>query len=73
MFSREIPPEAVIDIIEASEPIKAYPDEKPYPSLLLLGFWHDQPIHVVVARDEDSQNCYVITAYRPDRDRWSDN
>ena len=71
MFSRQIPPAAVIDIIKIGETIRAYPDDKPYPSALVLGFSDNQPIHVVVARDEHSHGCYVVTAYRPDPDCWS--
>ena len=73
MFSRQIPPVAVINILETGETIKEYPVDEPYPSALILGFWDNQPIHVVVARDEQSHDCYVVTTYRPDPGCWSDD
>jgi hypothetical protein len=39
-------------------------------SALLLGFTHGAPLHVLVARDDDRGNCYVVTVYRPDPELW---
>ena len=73
MFHRKISPEAVTHVIETGEVIKVYPDDEPYPSALVLGFWENEPIHVVVAREEHSRKCYVVTAYRPDSKTWGDD
>lgn len=45
--------------------IESYPDDYPIPSVLLAAFL-PEPLHVVVAFDELSRQCHVITAYRPD-------
>ncbi len=70
MFQRVINPDTVASIIEEGEVIAGYPDDQPFPSVLLLGFLNNQPVHVVVARDEDTSDCLVITVYRPDPAFW---
>ena len=66
MFERQIPPEAVFHVAREGEIIHHYPNEQPYPAWLLLGFWQEQPIHLVLARDEESGACWIVTVYRPD-------
>ena len=41
-----------------------------YPSTLLLGFTQRVPLHVLVARDDEMGNCYVVTVYHPDPELW---
>ncbi len=73
MFHRQILPEAVAHVIEAGEIIKDYPDDIPYPSALVLGYWESEPIHVVVAQEVNSRRCYIVTAYRPDSKTWGND
>jgi hypothetical protein len=70
MFQRGISPEAVSELLQSGEVIASYPDDKPYPSVLLLGFVEQQPVHAVVARDPATAACYVVTVYRPDPLLW---
>ncbi|MER3422593.1 MAG: hypothetical protein C4293_04520 [Nitrospiraceae bacterium] len=53
--------------------VASYPDDVPFPSVLILGFELGQPLHLVVARDPKTGVCFVITVYRPDPDLWSDD
>ena len=73
MFERGLQRDAVLDVIRRGEIIAEYPDDRPYPSYLLLGFVTGEPLHVVVARDSGSRRCFVVTAYRPRVDLWSDD
>lgn len=50
-----------------------YPDDKPLPSKLILGFSNGRPIHVVLAYDAANETGYVITAYVPDENLWNNN
>ena len=52
--------------------INEYPDDKPYPSKLILKFVDSKPIHVVVSQDEEGK-CYIITAYEPEPSIWSND
>ena len=70
MFQRSIRPDDVLACIRSGEAIANYPDDSPYPSALLLGFVQDWPLHVLVAREPETGNCYVVTAYRPDPELW---
>lgn len=45
--------------------IENYPDDFPIPSLL-LAVNQPEALHVVLANDAASEQCHIITAYRPD-------
>ena len=70
MFERAIAPEAVGQILARGEIIADYPDDRPFPSALMLGFDRTRAIHVVVARDGASAECHVVTVYLPDAALW---
>ena len=55
-------------VIEAGEIIKEYPDDKPYPSRLILGYVDLRPVHVVLTELDDMY--IVISAYEPDPGTW---
>jgi hypothetical protein len=71
MFEREIPPEDVLEAVQNGEIIKEYPDDRPYPSFLILSFVNNRPLHVVVARNTNDDFCFVVTIYEPDKSMWS--
>jgi hypothetical protein len=64
---------AVRNVIQGGEIIMDYPDDKPLPSKLILGFSNGRPIHVVLAYDAANETGYVITAYVPDENLWNNN
>jgi hypothetical protein len=58
----------------ACEVIEKYIDDKPYPSFLVLGYENEdklKPIHVVFAKNDEE--IIIITAYRPDKKKWSND
>lgn len=73
MFERQITPEDVLNVVRTGEIIKEYPEDKPYPSFLILKFVNNKPIHIVVAKNEESGICFVVTVYEPDSSLWSKN
>lgn len=70
MFERGITTADVRSVIASGDTIENYPDDLPYPSRLMLGSAGERPLHVVVAINEDSARCYVITAYYPEPVWW---
>ncbi len=62
--------EDVLTALEGGEIIADYPDDQPYPSMLVLGRRHNRPIHVVAALTPEAA-CIVVTAYVPSREHWS--
>ena len=62
--------DAVCEVLRSGERIEDYPEDVPYPSALFLGWVGENPIHVVVALDEDHDWAYIITAYEPDLDHF---
>jgi hypothetical protein len=54
------------------EVIEGYPTLCPCPACLLLGRLEDgSPLHVVWAFDGKTDYAVMVTAYRPDPERWS--
>lgn len=70
MFERGISEADVRDVLEHGEAIESYPDDAPYPSRLILGFYGDRPLHVLASDDPDVQATVIVTVYEPDRIRW---
>jgi hypothetical protein len=72
MFRHGIQVEDIILVLESGKRIKEYPEDKPYPSFLVLGFINDRPIHIVASID-DYENCYIITTYEPEAKLWNES
>ena len=54
--------------------IEDYPEQgRPLPDCLILGFFEGDPIHVVVAIDNDSDRIIIVTVYQPDLGRWEND
>ena len=70
MFERAVSKEDVRQALVTGKVIETYPDDKPYPSRLMLGWSGARPIHVVVADNPEQHETIVITVYEPDLDRW---
>ena len=71
MFKRNISVDDIIAILEDGEIIMTYPDDKPYPSYLILGFRNKRPLHLVVAKYNQTDHCIMVTVYEPDKKSWS--
>lgn len=70
MMERGISRNAVIETLLHGEIIEDYQDEVPYPCALFLGWDKKQPLHVVAAIDTLIGRCFIITAYRPDKEHF---
>jgi len=70
MFKRGISVQDIEHVINTGTVIKDYPDDKPYPSRLILGFAGKTPLHVVSAKNMAGE-IIVITAYQPDKALWN--
>ncbi|MBU7584408.1 MAG: DUF4258 domain-containing protein [Nostoc sp. TH1S01] len=73
MFFRRITQQEVQQVINSGEVIEENPSDTPFPSYLILDFVNGKPIHVVFSYDELSDTGYVVTAYIPDSNLWTDN
>jgi hypothetical protein len=73
MFEREISADDVLSILRNGQTIESYPDDKPYPSRLILGTRESRPMHVVIADNLADDTKIVITVYEPDPVLWNDD
>lgn len=70
MAQRGITVQEVERVLALGEIIESYPDDTPYPSVLLLGYIDARPVHVVAAERTDAAETIVITVYEPAPERW---
>ena len=70
MFERRISVDDVYAVIARGEVIEDYPDDRPYPSRLVLGWIGARPLHTVVADNLSENELIVITVYEPDSEVW---
>jgi hypothetical protein len=66
MLQRGISRENVKTALLEGDLVNAYPEDKPYSSCLVSGKDGADVYHVVVAYDDKSETCFIITVYRPD-------
>jgi hypothetical protein len=71
MFKRNISIDEVIKSVEIGEIIIEYPDDKPYPSYLILSYPNQKPLHIVLAKDNVEQLCIIVTTYKPSNEIWN--
>lgn len=69
MFERGISVTDVEYVLNHGKVIEDYPNDKPYPSCLLLATLTGKPLHLVCAVNGDER--IIITVYEPDRTLWS--
>lgn len=67
---RFIDRKTIISATDNYEVVEAYPDDKYFPSYLLLGRHGEEAFHVLVGTDVDGQNVRIVTAYYPSPDEW---
>ena len=73
MFQRKITTHEVEYALENGEIIQKYPEDKPYPSELLLAFHKQRPLHVVCSYNKEEKITIIITVYEPTTELWEDN
>ena len=72
-FDDSLTYEEIYSSVIQGEIIENYPNDKPYPSCLILGKnFSDKPIHSVWAYNPENLWAVLITVYRPDSERWID-
>jgi len=67
---RFIAREAIIHAATSYEVIEEYPEDKYFPSYLLLGRRGEEAFHVLFGADMEGQNVRVVTAYYPSPEEW---
>ena len=67
---RPITRQMILDATDSYELVAAYPDDKYFPSYLLLGRTGDDAFHVLFGTDVPGRNVRVVTAYVPSSEEW---
>jgi Domain of unknown function (DUF4258) len=68
--TRFIARETIIQATDSYEIVEEYPEDKYFPSYLLLGRRAEEVFHVLVAADVEGQNVRIVTAYHPSLEEW---
>ncbi|MGH7887159.1 MAG: DUF4258 domain-containing protein [Candidatus Binatia bacterium] len=67
---RFISREAIIGAVDNYELVEQYPDDKYFPSYLLVGRHDEKFFHALFATDVEDRNVRLVTAYYPDPNEW---
>lgn len=67
---RFIARETIIQAAESYEMVEEYPEDKYFPSYLVLGRRGEEGFHVLFGVDMEEQNARVVTAYYPSPEEW---
>lgn len=70
---RSITRETIIAAAESYEIVEAYPEDKYFPSYLLLGRHGAEAFHALFGTDVEGQNVRVVTAYYPSLEEWEED
>ena len=73
MKNRFIPRRVILESVSEYEIIESYPEDKYLPSYLVWVRHQDSVYHVLFAVDVAGENVRVVTAYRPNPEKWSQN
>jgi Domain of unknown function (DUF4258) len=73
MLERRITYRELETVLRSGEIIEEYPDDRPYPSRLMLGWCGQRPVHVVAADAHEAQTTIVITVYEPEPELWTED
>jgi len=73
MFQRDIHEDDVELVLRNGIIIERYDDDFPLPSILISGQTLNGPLHTVVGVNNPEHKLIIITAYKPDPDKWTDN
>ena len=71
LFQRKVHIDDVKTVLSKGEIIEQYPNDYPFPSCLVLGYTLTGcPLHVVCG--SDGVELWIITAYFPNPEEWTD-
>lgn len=71
MRQRKITADEVKEALQGCKIIEYYPEDRPLPSGLILGYTeNNRAIHAVVTLDEDEDRLWIITVYEPTLLEW---
>jgi len=70
MYERRISDVDVRHVLDSGKTIEEYPNDKPYPSRLILGWRGSRPIHITAANKTEDDEIIIITVYEPDPVKW---
>ncbi len=73
MAMRGIKEEEVENAVINGKAIENYPDDKPYPSKLVFALLNDRPLHLILALDEKTKTCFVVTVYEPNLEKFEND
>lgn len=73
LLKRSISRSMIEDSVEGFLLLESYPEDKYLPSYLIWSKVSGVIFHVLFAVDVKDDNVRVVTAYKPDPERWSDN
>ncbi len=73
LFERGLKRSQVFEAISNCEIIEQHSLQRPLPSVLVLGYYNNEALHVMLAVDEAEEMLWIITAYKPSLKEWMED
>ncbi len=70
MSQRCFEPDDIQSALESGVLVEDYPDDTPYPSILVMAWIEQRPVHIVAANNDTDKETIIITVYEPDSLKW---
>ena len=70
ILERDISRQSVFNVLKSGEIIESYLQDNLLPAFLILGYDKQDPLHLVVALDQENRLLWIITVYRPTLEEW---
>jgi len=73
LFERGLGRSQIFEAISNCEIIEQHSLQRPLPSVLALGYYNEEPLHVMLAIDESEKILWIITIYKPSLKEWMED
>ncbi|MDP2211719.1 MAG: DUF4258 domain-containing protein [Candidatus Aquicultor sp.] len=73
IFERNLSRSQIFEALFNCEIIEHHELQRPLPSVLVLGYYGEEPLHMMLAVDEIDEILWIITVYKPSLEEWMDD
>lgn len=73
LFERNLNRGQIFEALLNCETIEHHELQRPLPSVLVLGYYGQEPLHIMLAIDEIDEILWIVTVYSPSLEEWMDD
>jgi len=73
LFERNLSRSQIFEALLNCEIIEHHELQRPLPSVLVLGYYGQEPLHIMLAIADTDEILWIITVYKPSPEEWLDD